>query len=139
MKITCGASSCQLGDKEVLLCHICCTHCNSFPLENYIWWVSDGKKHSSWWCAICGEKYDWRVPNRLLVVQTCDSVSQAKDVKAHAGPQGLCENLINALKLLANQQKDGDSPIQSKYCNRPLRKKQEKYYGGLEKLKKSGQ
>ena len=28
-------------------------------------------------------------------------------------PQGLCENLINALKLLANQQKYGDSPIQS--------------------------
>ena len=25
----------------------------------------------------------------------------------------MCENLINALKLLANQQKDGDSPIQS--------------------------
>ena len=25
----------------------------------------------------------------------------------------VCENLINALKLLANQQKDGDSPIQS--------------------------
>ena len=28
-------------------------------------------------------------------------------------PQGLCENLINALKLLASKQKDGDSPIQS--------------------------
>ena len=27
--------------------------------------------------------------------------------------QGLCENLITALKLLANQQKDGDSPIQN--------------------------
>ena len=26
---------------------------------------------------------------------------------------GLCDNLIDALKLLANQQKDGDSPIQS--------------------------
>ena len=26
---------------------------------------------------------------------------------------GLSENLVNALKLLANQQKDGDSPIQS--------------------------
>ena len=26
---------------------------------------------------------------------------------------GRCENLINALKLLANQQKDGDSPIQN--------------------------
>ena len=33
--------------------------------------------------------------------------------RAHAAPQGLCENLINALKLLANQQSDGDSPIQS--------------------------
>ena len=28
-------------------------------------------------------------------------------------PQGLCENLINVLKLLANQQEDGDGPIQS--------------------------
>ena len=28
-------------------------------------------------------------------------------------PQGLCENLINARKLLANQQKDGDGPFQS--------------------------
>ena len=26
---------------------------------------------------------------------------------------GLCDNLVNALKLLANQLKDGDSPIQS--------------------------
>ena len=59
------------------------------------------------------EKNDWRAPNRLLVVQTGDSPSQAKVFKAHAVPQGLCENVINALKLLANQQKDGDSPIQS--------------------------
>ena len=28
-------------------------------------------------------------------------------------PQGVCENLINALKLLANQPKDGDCPILS--------------------------
>ena len=51
-------------------------------------------------------------PNRLLVLQTGVSASQAKVFKAHAAPQGLCENSINALKLLANQQKDGDSPIQ---------------------------
>ena len=38
---------------------------------------------------------------------------EAKIFRAHAIPQGLCENLINALKLLANQQKDGDSPIQN--------------------------
>ena len=47
------------------------------------------------------------------MVQTGASASQAEVSKAHAVPQGLCENLINALKLLANQQKDGDSPIQS--------------------------
>ena len=38
-------------------------------------------------------------------------VSQAKVFKAHAMPQGLCENLVNALKLLENQQDDGDSTI----------------------------
>ena len=47
------------------------------------------------------------------MVQTGESTSQAKEFKAHAVPQGLCENLINALKLLANQQKDGDSLFQS--------------------------
>ena len=32
-----------------------CPHCNSFPLEDYVWWVS-GRKSTKWWCAICGEK-----------------------------------------------------------------------------------
>ena len=41
------------------------------------------------------------------------NANEAKVFKAHATPSGLCDNLINALKLLANQQKDGDSPIQS--------------------------
>ena len=31
-----------------------CPHCNSFPMEDYVWWISGGeKKHNSWWCAIC--------------------------------------------------------------------------------------
>ena len=34
-------------------------------------------------------------------------------LKAHAAPQGLCENMINALEQLAKQQKDGGCPIQS--------------------------
>ena len=54
------------------------------------------------------ERYDWRQPNRLLVVQTGESFEQAKVFKAHAVPQGLCANLINALKMLAKQQEDGD-------------------------------
>ena len=90
-----------------------CPNCNSFPLEDYVRWVSAGKKHTSWWCAICGEKYYWKQPNRLLVVQTGESFEQAKLFKAHAVPQGLCGNLINALKLLANQQEDGDGLLQN--------------------------
>ena len=56
-------------------------------------------------------------PNRLLVVQTGESVEQAKVFKAHAIPQGLCENLINALKLLANQQENGDGLLQNIVSN----------------------
>ena len=51
------------------------------------------------------------IQNRLLVVQTGESIDQAKVFKAHAVPQGLCANLINASKLLANQQEDGDGLI----------------------------
>ena len=47
------------------------------------------------------------------MVQTGASVNQAKVFKAHAVPQGLCANLINAVKLLANQQEDGDGLLQN--------------------------
>ena len=47
-----------------------CPNCNCFLLEGCVWWVSAGKKYTSQWCAVCGEKYDWKQPNRLLVVQT---------------------------------------------------------------------
>ena len=90
---------------------------NSFPVEGYVWWVSAEEKHTSWWCAICGERYDCKAPNRLLVVQTFESVNQAEVFRAHAVPQGLCGNLISALKLLANQQEDGDGPTQSIVTN----------------------
>ena len=48
-----------------------------------------------------------------VVVQIGINVNEAKVFKALATPLGLCGNLTNALKLLANQQKDGDSPIES--------------------------
>ena len=62
----------------------------------------------------CGEaKYEWTAPNRIPLVQPGVNANAAKVFRAHAAPLGLCDNLINALKLLANQQKDGDSKIQS--------------------------
>ena len=41
------------------------------------------------------------------------NANEAKVLKAQTVPLELCDNLINELKLLANQQKDGDSPIRS--------------------------
>ena len=66
------------------------------------------RKHTNWWCAICGEKYGWKQSSRLLVVQTGENIEQVKAV-----PQGLWANLINALKLLASQQEDGDGLLQN--------------------------
>ena len=47
------------------------------------------------------------------VVQLDVNANGAKVFEAHAAPLGLCDNLIHELKLLANQQKYGDSPIQN--------------------------
>ena len=44
-------------------------------------------------------------------------LSRRRSSKTHAIPQGLCENLINALKLLANQQEDGDGLLQNIVTN----------------------
>ena len=89
------------GQGGVTLSYVC-PHCNSLHLEDYTWWVSTGKNKScNWWCVVCGGLYEWRAPSRIVVVQIGTNASQAKVFKAHA--HGLCENLINALKLLANQ------------------------------------
>ena len=45
-----------------------------------------------------------------MVIQDRAGPSEAK-VFPHAPPQGMCENLVNALTPLANQQKDGDCPV----------------------------
>ena len=50
--------------------------------------------------------------DRCTLIRRDEPLRQAKVFKAHAAPQGVRENVINALKLLASQQKDGDSPIQ---------------------------
>ena len=61
----------------------------------------------------CGGQYEWRAPTRIWVVRIGVDADRAKVFGAHAAPMGLCDNLNNALKLLAKQQKDGGSPIQS--------------------------
>ena len=94
-----------------------CPHCNSFPMEDNIWWVSVGKSTQIGGVRSVEKKWDWKEPDRLLVVQTNESVNQAKVFKAHVVPEGLCGNLITALKLLANQQEDGDGLVQNIVTN----------------------
>ena len=78
-------------------------------MEDYVWWVSEGKKAytlvlrdttgrnktGSWWC------------------KQAKMLTRPRSLKHIAVPQGLCGNLNNALKLLANQQEDGDGLIQN--------------------------
>ena len=65
-----------------------------------------------------------------LVVELGTNEDEAKVFKAHAVLQGLCENLIHALKLLANQQRDGDSPSQNIFYGLE-RKSRERITNGL--------
>ena len=51
------------------------------------------------------------------MVQTGENVYQAQVFRAHAAPQGLCGNLVDALELLANHQEDGDGFIQNIVTN----------------------
>ena len=36
------------------------------------------KKHCNWWCAACGGQYEWKAPNRILVVQIGVNANEAK-------------------------------------------------------------
>ena len=59
------------------------------------------------WCdtlkkPVCGQK-NWKAPNRILVMRDSTDRWEAKVFRAHA--------VISALKLLAIEQKDGDSPV----------------------------
>ena len=88
-------------------------HCLRFPLKDYIWSSAHAKKQCNYLCAACGGQYNWKVPNRVLVMQDSTDRREAEVFRAHCAPLGVCDTLINALKLLANQQKDGDSPVKS--------------------------
>ena len=90
-----------------------CPNCNSFPLEDYVWW-SLGEKG----VTIGGVRFvEKKTTGSIQTGSRC-----CKEVKVlirprSAVPRGLCGNLINALKLLANQQEDGDGLTQNIVTN----------------------
>ena len=90
-------------------------------LTNYVWWVS-GVKNTQAGSARFVEK------NMIGSNQTGSWwCRQAKVLTRHRSSErmqylsGLCGNLINALKLLTNQQEDGDGLIQKEHRDEPRR------------------
>ena len=113
VRISRGESSRQMMEQGRVALSYVCPHCHCLPLDDYIWCVSSGhgEKQCNWWCTACGGQYDWRAPNRMFVIEDSTDHREAEVFRAHAAAQGTCDNLINALKLLTNQQKNGDSPV----------------------------
>ena len=81
-------------------------------------------------------RYEWRAPNRILVVQLGTNDDEAKASRAHVVPQGLCENLTNTLKLLANQKM---VTVRFKTLSWAAREMQGTYYERTQKLHCIGQ
>ena len=77
-------------------------------MEDYVWWVS-GVDATLVVCNLW-RKYDWKEPNRLLVVQTSEGVNHATVFKAHA-------------VLRVEFSGDGDGLIQKKGTQRCLSEK----------------
>ena len=99
-----------LGQGGVTMSYLC-PHCHSFLTGRLRLVGLRGEKSThigvrDLWTNITG-----RTKQALGKVRTGEGVNQAKVFKAHAVPQGLCGNLIFALRLLANPQEDGDGPV----------------------------
>ena len=97
-----------------------CLRCGLFPIEDFIWWVTEehGEKRK-WWCAGCVGQYHWIEADRILTIQASSRAEDTWVCKANAPPAGFCDNLISALKLLANlQEKEKEGAMWSTMASR---------------------
>ena len=92
------------GMGRVTLSYIC-PHCNSFPLDDCIWWyprdtetaATERRYIATGGVRLVQDQHEWRAPNRILVVQLDVNANEAKVFKTHAAHLGLCDNLTDAL------------------------------------------
>ena len=100
------ASSCQSKDSEGSHCLTCALlvivtrmkTTSGGSHQGTATSTSQQKKQCNWWCSACGREYDWRNPDRILVIQDTTDRREAKVFRAHAPPTGVCENLWGSLK-----------------------------------------
>ena len=72
-----------------------------------------GKRQRSCWCAASGGQYNWKDPNRVLIIQDSADPREAKVFRPHAPHGGPSENLVCAFKLLANLLKGADNLVET--------------------------
>ena len=96
----------QLKGKEVSHCRTC-----ALVVTDIRSMITFGGSHQGMGrSSATGGQYDWRNPNRILAMQDSTDHREANVFRAHAAPHGVCDNLINAPKPLANLHQDG-SPV----------------------------
>ena len=100
-----------------------CPNCNSFRLEDYVWWVTAGKT-TKCWCAICGEKL------------TGGAFGRAKRRKRGAGEglQSECDTAGLVRKFDQCIDVVGESARRwrrspTEHCDKPRLRKQERCHG----------
>ena len=99
----------------VTLSHVCVLFVIASRLKDYIWSVSSwhGKKQLQ--LVVCCVRWPstTRGPRTESLGHTRHTTDHrnAKVFRARAAPHGFCDKLINAVKLLKNQLKVGDSPV----------------------------
>ena len=73
------------------------------------------EKQCNW--VVCGVRRPVQLegPNGVLVIQDRADPSDAKVFRAHALPQGVCENVVCAMKLLANLRTGGDNLVDTMF------------------------
>ena len=80
-----------------------CPHCHCFPLGDHIWWVSSGhgegnkkrKRSNAIGVQLAAAR---RARTESWSHKTARTAQKQKVLRAHAAPQGMCGNLVNALK-----------------------------------------
>ena len=100
-----------MKDREGSLCRTCALKASAFRVKITLGGSLLGVRRSS---ATGGARRaaastSWRDPNGVSVIQHSADPSDAKVFRAHAPPQGVCENHVCAHKLSAKQQTGGDS------------------------------
>ena len=114
----------QAKGREGSSCPLFALLAHRFPIEDCICWVSQGhgskkKRQCNWWSAACGGQYNWRDPNRVLIIQDGTDASAAKVFGAHAPPQGACvlsNILANAWWTRSSRACRGRAGSKSRMC-----------------------